>query len=383
VIVYRFSLIMSAFIVLAIVVVWWWTRAIEPRPLQPTVTVQDVLATDGSQGFERAITRHPFRFPQDHGAHNSFKNEWWYVTGNLASADGREFGYQFTLFRDALLAKPMQRSSAWAAAQTYMAHLALADIASDRFYSFERFSRGAIDLAGADINIGRFWLEDWQLKMNNAEDLPTFTLTAREQNISMQLELTAAKRVVLHGQDGLSRKGEQQGQATYYYSITRLTTTGSIVVNGHATTVKGESWLDREWGTDALSPLVSGWDWFSIQLTDGCEFMYYQLRRQDGSADRCSHGTWIEADGASRGVTDVQLEVLSAWQDEAGHRYPAKWRIRLPQESCELVVQPKMNDQLLRTSIPYWEGAVRVSGTRKGVPLTGQGYVELTGYNRP
>jgi predicted secreted hydrolase len=108
--------------------------------------------------------------------------------------------------------------------------------------------------------------------------------------------------------------------------------------------------------------------------------MYYQLRRQDGSVDSCSHGTWIESDGSSHGVRFVQLEVSSFWQDEAGHRYPAKWLIRLPQQSCELVVQPKMKDQLLRTSIPYWEGAVRISGTRKGVPVTGQGYVELTGY---
>lgn len=381
---YRLSLIMSVLILLGIFLAWVWLQEPLPATAPPAIDLQDILATAGAQDFDRATVARPFQFPRDHGPHLSFKNEWWYLTGNIVSADGREFGYQFTLFRDGLVKGTVQRPSDWATGQTYMAHFALADISAGRFFSFERFSRAAMNLAGAEIPPGRFWLEDWVLTIDGHSQRPTLTLATREGNIALSLTLTAEKPPVLHGDHGLSRKGDQPGQATYYYSYTRLKTTGQLVLNKETFAVKGNSWFDREWGTDVMSRHISGWDWFSLQFDDGREFMYYQLRTQDGAPDPCSRGSWIEVDGSCHGVgaDEIQIEILEEWQDEAGNRYPGAWRMRWPHESCELVIQPKMQDQLLRTSIRYWEGAVRFAGTRKGVRVTGQGYVELTGYTK-
>ena len=54
----------------------------------------------------------------------------------------------------------------------------------------------------------------------------------------------------------------------------------------------------------------------------------------------------------------------------------------MPSADLRLTVTPYLADQEMQTSLPYWEGAARVSGTRAGQPITGNGYVELTGYAR-
>ena len=346
------------------------------------LSVDQLLGGAEAGDYARADRPRQFRFPLDHGPHPRFKTEWWYYTGNLLSANQRRFGYQLTFFRAALTPEPPQRASSWATNQVYMGHFALTDPVSGRFYYFERFSRDSLGLAGAQAEPFQVWLEDWRAEGGQGEPLP-MRLSASEDDVAIDLHLQSAKPIVLQGQNGLSQKSAQSGDASYYYSMTRLATSGRIVIAGEPFQVAGTSWLDREWSTSALGEDQVGWDWFSLQFDDGRELMYYQLRLRDGTPDPLSSGVLVDADGATQRLQtgDLQIKVLEHWQsDKSGVRYPAKWRLDMVKEGISLDITPVLADQELQTTVRYWEGAVSVQGTQRDSPLGGVGYVELTGY---
>jgi predicted secreted hydrolase len=334
------------------------------------------------EGFSRAERPQPVVFPADHGPHPDFQTEWWYFTGNLDTADGHHFGYELTFFRRAL-APPAERAarpSDWAADQIYMAHLALTDVAGREFQAVERFSRGAAGLAGAQAAPFTVWLEDWSISEMEGGD---WRLQAAAEGLALELTLRDTKGPILQGDRGYSRKGPEPGNASYYYSLTRLETAGSVQVAGERYKVAGLSWMDHEYSTSALSAGQVGWDWFSLQLDDGSELMVFQIRRDDGSIDPYSSGTLVSADGWTRHLErdDFQIMVERTWRSpHTGADYPAGWTIRVPVTGLTLRLEPYLADQELNVSYTYWEGAVRITGERDGRPVSGDGYVELTGY---
>lgn len=359
-------------------------RLLQPSP-QPSrgVAVYSALGGDDNAGYQRAFAPRPFQFPADHGPHLEFRNEWWYVTGNLADAAGRRFGYQLTIFRIALSPTAPATDSNWRANQVYMGHFALTDVANNRHHSFERFSRGALGLAGGQVAPFGVWMEDWALTGSESDTFP-LRLRAREGNIALDLTLDAGKPVVLQGDRGLSQKSAEPGNASYYYSHTRMPTQGKVEVDERSFTVSGASWLDREWSTSALGPHQSGWDWFALQLDDGRELMFYRLRRKEGGMDSFSTGTLVETNGQSRrlGWNELVLQPLGEWvSPHTGDRYPAGWRLRLATENLDLTVMPKVADQEMRLTVRYWEGAVTVSGRAGDKTISGQGYLEMTRYD--
>jgi predicted secreted hydrolase len=347
-----------------------------PGPAAPGLSLPSILGAE-SGGFARAEAPAVLRFPADHGAHPQFRHEWWYFTGNLHTAGGRHFGYQLTFFRFALAPEAPQRASAWATNQVYMAHLALTDSRSGKFYAFERFSRDALGLAGARAEPLRVWLQDWQV-----EGRFPLRLRAEQDEVGIDLTLNPSKPLLLQGDQGLSQKSAEPGNASYYYTYTRLATQGMLRIGTRRESVSGASWLDREWGSGGLGPQQVGWDWFALQLSDRSELMFYRLRRRDGSSDPHSAGVWVAADGGAErlGAAEVTLRPLGWWESPRGGRYPAGWRLQVPRLGLEVNVAPYLADQELALSVRYWEGAVRVTGRRDGIPLTGEGYVELTGY---
>ncbi len=360
----------------------WCTMAPHPAPSPPPASVTALLGGEDSAGFARATAPRTFRFPDDHGPHPAFRHEWWYFTGNLRGPGGRRFGYQLTFFRFALSPDPPARESRWAANQAYVAHFAITDVQGNRFHYFERTGRGALGLAGATGRPLRVWLDDWSAEGSRSSTLP-IRLRAVEDEASIDLVLDTARPIVLQGDRGLSRKSAASGNASYYYSMTRLATRGSLQIDGVSFPVEGNSWLDREWGTGSLEKGQTGWDWFALQLSDGRDLMFYRLRRGGGATDPFSAGTLVHPDGSVRLLSpdDVRIEVLGSWRSpESGARYPSRWRVRLPSEGLEMEVAPRLTDQELRTSVRYWEGAVKVRGASGGKPVEGEGYVELTGY---
>lgn len=340
-----------------------------------------VLSKD-DKGFARAIKPKEFLFPPDHGPHNPYRSEWWYFTGNLKNPQGRKFGYELTFFRFALKPEMLKSKSAWRNNQMYMAHLTLTDVEQDRFYTDERISRAGNELAGASDKKYHVWLYDWSARTEGEADFP-LRLQAKSTVFAIDLLLTSQKSYVLQGDQGLSQKSREPGNASYYYSYPRLATEGLVSVAGNQFSVAGTSWMDREWSTSALSDEQSGWDWFALQLSDNTELMYYQLRRKDGQFDSNSSGSFVLADNTKIPLKkdDVTIKILDNWKSPHSKIiYPSRWHVAVPVQNLEVEVVPLINDQELNVSYRYWEGAVSINGTKNGKPISGQGYVELAGY---
>lgn len=361
---------------------YWLTAGSSGDGLSTTVSVADAMGSDTS-GYKRADTVRPFVFPDDHGPHPGFKNEWWYFTGNLTGPDGTPYGYELTIFRFAMT--PPDRTdgvvsqvSNWRTNQFYMGHFAVSDGGREQFHAFERFSRGGAGLAGAKADPLRVWLENWSMSSTGTSTFP-MRLRAQGDDAAIDLTVRPKKPKVLQGDRGLSQKGPGAGNASYYYSYTRLGTTGTMAVGGDTLQVTGQSWLDREWSTSALGPNQEGWDWFALQLDDGRDLMYYQLRNNDGSVSRFSEGVLVGPDGEKTTLSrnDVTVETHDTWTSPDGtHTYPVEWTLRVPSKDLDLRIRALFpNQELDNVSVRYWEGAVRVSGSHSG-----KGYVEMTGY---
>ena len=364
----------------------------EPPNLDSGSRLSTLLGSGGAEGYAMARSARTFHFPEDHGPHRDFRNEWWYLTGNLDDEEGRRFGYELTIFRFSLSpGKPAQEhapvSSNWHTNQVYMAHFTVTDVKNERFHVAQRFARGALGLAGAQREPFRVWIEDWSIADNRPGDSADrasedWWLAAAAEDFALALNLTAVKPPVLNGVAGLSQKAAAAGNASYYYSIPRLRSAGTLRIGATSYRVSGLSWLDREWSSSALAPDQRGWDWFALQLADGSDLMFYNIRKTDGSQDANSAGTRIPAGGEARHLSpdDVLIRVSGHWQSPDGIEYPARWDIRLPALDLELNVTPVIANQQLVTAVRYWEGAVDVRGRRGQQAIEGRGYVELTGY---
>lgn len=348
------------------------------------VSASALLAAPDSDigGFQRAIDIWDWQFPADHGAHPNFQTEWWYYTGNLATEDGRRFGFQFTIFRRAILPDAAESNSEWRSNQIYMAHFTVTDVAGNRFYHDQRFSRGGAELAGAVIDPAyRVWLEDWQIV--SPDDNPQMMVIQADSGVfAIDLTMIQIKPPALQGDNGLSAKSDEPGNASYYYSLTRLDTSGTIRVNGETFTVQGASWMDHEFSTSALGDDALGWDWFGLHLDDGREVMVGQIRLTDDSRDPYFGGLLVNADGSTESLdaADFTITATGTWTSpHSGAIYPAGWEIVImldDGETLSLTLTPLIDDQELHGGgIVYWEGAVRITGD-----VTGYGYAELTGY---
>ena len=317
------------------------------------------------------------------GPHPDYLTEWWYFTGNLDSPDGNHVGYQLTFFRRALAPAENRsaRASSWAADQIYFAHFTVTDVRRRDHQAFERFARGAADLAGASADpLMNVWLEDWEAVQLGPD---RYRLYASQDGVTLDLELIDKKGPILQGDRGYSQKGPEAGNASYYYSLTDLKSQGTVTIGGETIPVSGKSWMDHEFSTSALSGDQIGWDWFSVQLENGVELMFFQIRREDGTIDPFSSGTVIAADGTTTSLdqSDFTIVVEDTWESpDSGAVYPSAWTVRIPSVDIELSIRPYIPDQELRVSFTYWEGAVEISGTQSGKPVQGAGYVEMTGY---
>ena len=350
------------------------------QPPRPAGDVSDTLKTADTQGFARAMTVRPFRFPAEHGPHPDYRDEWWYVTGNLDGAAGQRFGFQITFFRHALRRDPRPGASRWAGQAAWMAHFALTDVAGRRYTAFQRLSRDAPELAGARAEPFKVWLDDWRIE-TRPEVGGVWHFQAQQDGIGLALDLEPRKPPVLQGDRGLSQKSAEPGNASYYYSLTRLAAHGTVSLPGQTVPVTGLAWLDREWSTSMLAPEQAGWDWFSLQLNDGTDLMYFRMRRKDGADDPLSSGALIDTEGESShlGQHDVQVMANRTWRSPGGYDYPAGWQLTVRPTGQRLLIQPVFADQEFRHDARYWEGAVDVLDAASGQPL-GRGYVELTGY---
>jgi predicted secreted hydrolase len=333
--------------------------------------------------YQLALPGRKLSFPADHYSHPDFKTEWWYYTGHLETDSGKRYGYQVTFFRFGVRDRQKEVKAAPLFTELYMAHFALSDVASKKFLFRERINRGIGDKAGAATDRYLVWNEDWNVE----GDVRNHAIQVNDRGTQLQLQLKSSKAPVLHGKNGLSQKGEGEGRASYYYSLTRMQTDGELTINGKKEKVRGLSWMDHEFGSNQLREDQVGWDWFSIQLDNQTELMLYLMRRKDGSVDPYSSGTLVSANGSTKHLrlNDYRVEVLERWKSPtSGANYPMKWKVTVPGEEIELEITPAFSAQELITNrstrVTYWEGAVGIKGTVKNKAIVGQGYVEMTGY---
>ena len=350
-----------------------------------------VCGADNTAGYLQVTGPCGLTFPRDHAPHPGFRTEWWYYTGNLRTGTGRPIGFQLTFFRHQLAPSGARADwphphAAWRTDQLYLAHAAVSDISGKRHLQAGKASREALGMAGweqegSDL---RIFVNDWQAVLGP----DGHRLEASCEAFSFRLALTPVKAPVRHGIDGYSRKGATPERASCYYSLTRLETTGTVTIAGEPpVAVDGLSWMDHEFSTAPLAPGTIGWDWFSLQLSDGSDVMIFLLRREDGSIDPASGGTFVDALGAPQpiGFGGFEVEVRDTWRSQrSGARYPSRWRVKIPSARIDVVVTANLPDQEMHlddlTGITYWEGSVSVDGGKAGSPVKGLGYVELTGY---
>jgi predicted secreted hydrolase len=337
--------------------------------------------------FRPALPGYEYRFPRDFYSHDDFRIEWWYYTGHLEDAAGRAFGYQLTFFRVALDGEgKVNNPSQWKIGHIYFAHMTLSDMENEKFYFFERINRAGLGQAGAESDQLKVWNEDWSLTQNGK----AHHLKAREGEVAFDLKLTPSKPIVFQGRDGVIQMGEAAGNAWQYFSFTRMRTEGQVILKGKNYQVKGLSWMDHEFSSSQLNKEQIGWDWFSVQLDNDTELMLYQIRKKNGAIEKNSSGTWVDADGRGTHLvfSEYFIQPEGQWvSQQSGTTYPAGWTLEVPKHGIRLKVTPEMPNQELHhlrsISTSYWEGSVKVSGTVKGKPVTGKGYVELVGYTQP
>lgn len=319
--------------------------------------------------FSPVVPGRAFSFPADHGAHEGFRIEWWYVTANLKDDQGHEFGVQWTLFRSALKATP--EVAGWGNQTIWLGHAAVTS--ASVHHAAERYSRGGVGQAGVSVQPFNAWIDDWRFASLGPDGLDNLQLSARDKGFSYTLQLTTDRAPVLQGDRGFSQKSEQ-GQASYYYSQPFFQARGTLEIDGKAYQVSGPAWLDREWSSQPLTANQSGWDWFSLHLDSGERVMLYRMRQNEG--EPYLTGTWIDAQGRTQLLHAADISLTpQGFEQVAGRSMPVRWSIRIPGKQLDLTTTALNPNAWMNLRIPYWEGPVRLSGSHAG-----QGYLEMTGY---
>ncbi|MBV6663169.1 iron ABC transporter permease [Pseudomonas yamanorum] len=331
---------------------------------------EESFAGLGSQAadFTQVVPGKVFSFPEDHGPHDGYRIEWWYLTANLKDAEGNAYGVQWTLFRNALKAGPTQ--SGWHDSTVWLGHAAVTS--ATHHYAAERYARGGVGQAGAQAVPFNAWIDDWNFatRPGATSPLADMQLKAAGEHFNYDLHLTSSRPLVLQGDNGYSRKSDQ-GQASYYYSQPFFQADGRVTIDGKSYQVTGTAWLDREWSSQPLTASQTGWDWFSLHLDSGEQLMLFRVRQTDGPSYLT--GTWIDKEGHTQTLhnQDIQLAPLGTTGID-GRTIPTQWSLKIPGKRLDITTEAVNPKAWMNLSIPYWEGPVKFQG--------GVGYLEMTGY---
>ena len=304
-------------------------------------------------------------FPRDHGKHDKYRIEWWYLTANLEDQDQEPLGAQWTLFRMALNPKK-NKEKGWESTQIWMGHAALTS--KNFHFSAEKFARD--DVLQADVKTKPFeaWIDDWSLKGSSWNKL---TVSANGENFKYFLELDTEGPIIKHGANGRSVKS-LSGQASAYYSQPFFNAKGWIESNGERKFVTGSAWADHEWSSQFISETQEGWDWFSLNLNSGEKIMLFQVREKN--KNHFYAGTWIDANGTHKPIHASQIAIKPV-EPKGATGYYTKWTVKVTNLGLDINISALNEATLMHTNFPYWEGPISFTGSHFG-----NGYLEMTGY---
>ena len=330
--------------------------------------------------FAPALPGYEFSFPRDHGSHDEYQTEWWYYTGHLRTDSGRRYGFEVTFFRVGVISPDGVSETRWDLRNLALAHFAITDVGRQQFRYAEKLNRMSPFTASAATASLDVFNEGWSATTQRDG---SWRVAAYNGGDSVDLVMRSRKPPAIHGENGVSIKGKGAGDASHYYSMTRLEVSGTV----NRQRCRGTAWMDHEFGSSKLREDQQGWDWFSIQFDNDSELMLYQIRQSDGKADPASSGSLVTSDGAVIHIRrdQMRIEPLGRWHSSrSGATYPMGWRVSVPSFGIAVTLNPAMRNQELvtraSTNVTYWEGAVDVTGNFGNVVVSGAGYVEMTGY---
>ncbi|CZF78718.1 Hydroxyneurosporene synthase (CrtC) [Grimontia celer] len=334
----------------------------------PNRSAVAALVAANADEFAKVVPGTDIQFPIDYGSHDDFRQEWWYVTGNLQDESGNQYGIQWTLFRSAL--SPAM-GEGWENNQIFMAHAVVTS--KEGVYSAERFSRGGIGQAGVADKPFNVWLDNWQWRGKGDKPFPA-KLQAADKDFSFKLAMSQTLPEILQGDNGYSQKHAEKGVASYYFSVPAVAMEGVLELGGKSVKVSGKGWVDREWSTEALSEDQLGWDWFSIHLDDGRSLMVVQVR---GEQAPYRFGSITSSTGLSTTLnnSDIDLVPIAFAKMPTGRHLPIKWQVKVPSHDILLTTKPVHEQNWLPFTFPYWEGPILINGSASGI-----GFMEATGY---
>ena len=373
----------------AIVVIAWLVITLQSRQTeqykQASFTIQEFLVADDSAVYREVTPDRVLEFPKDHGAHPDFRQEWWYFTGVFETENGDQKGFQLTFFRFAGQQLEVQPDSQWHSNQSWMAHFAISDVANQQFYSAEDFSRGTLGLAGATPSPLKIWTNSWLVQEGNGDcdSCLVLNLKAATTEFAVDLSLETDQAPILQGDRGFSVKNPATGNASYYYSYPEFGSSGIFTIADTEYHVKGHVWMDHEWSSGVLAKNQTGWDWFGLRFREGGSLMAFRLR--DENEQHYHYALFVDPQGNQVVFKSSEISMVSdqIWQSpKTGSKYPQRWRLNLQNDerSLSLTVDSLIPDQEHSDSFNYYEGLVSVSGKLDGQSMSGEGYMELTGY---
>ena len=338
------------------------------------LAARDLMAAEPA--FAPVVPGYRLEFPRDHGAHPEFRTEWWYVTGQVKTAQGEALGFQITFFRTATQIGAASKSS-FNPSQIIFAHAAVSDPAYGKLRHDQKTARAMPGVASTTRSDTDVQLENWMLKRADGH----YRAVIPAKDFRLDLDLITTRAPLLQGRDGFSQKSPEPRFASYYYSFPQLKVTGKIDVGGKTQQVTGIAWLDHEWSSDVLGSGAQGWDWVGLNLDDGGALMAFRIRDAAGKPVWAA-GTLQRPDGSARhfSSTDVVFEPITTWTSPRTRAvYPVNMNVRLGGETwrVDATMPDQELDSRLSTGAVYWEGAANV--TRDGRRV-GAGYLELTGY---
>ena len=356
-----------------------------PPGLQRRALLLAGLPLSLCSSYASALTPRRLQFPRDFGSHPDLRIEWWYLTGALtAQPAGERFGFQLTFFR-ARVAATQAMGSAFAAKQLLFAHAAVTDVAGKKLWHDQRLARSGFGLAQASQTDTELRLNDWSMRRTN----PQYEAQASGEGFEFRLSLSPTQPLLLQGQQGLSRKGPEPQQASFYYSQPQLQASGQLRLGGKNMAVQGQAWLDHEWSDELLHPRAVGWDWIGMNLADGSALTAFVLRDKAGAAlwsggSFRQPGAGLKQPARSFKPDEVSFQPLRYWSSaNTGARYPVEWLVRTPAGNfgVKALVDNQELDSRASTGAVYWEGLSELINTQGQV--VGQGYLEMTGYASP
>jgi predicted secreted hydrolase len=337
-------------------------------PVEQQKQVNSDEAETASQTFASVLPGYNITFPFDHRSHPEFAVEWWYITANLTDQKNNPYALQWTLFRFA----SDNQNTPWANFQQYMGHVGLRD--GKQAWFEERFARGGVGNAGISTAPFNAFIDDWQWLSQSSNMFPSTLEFTIDTQIKVNLNFTADKSFLKHGEQGFSRKLRNSEQASYYYSQPHIQVSGQLELATGIVEVAGNAWFDHEWTSQYLSPQAQGWDWFSIHFDDGTKLMLFNMRHEQ--AEDYWSGTLVKNNGTVVHLDEADIHGKITKRDKVdGRLLPLYWSIQLPEHEVDIQIAPMQTNQWNPGLFSYYEGGTVVSGSHSGV-----GFIELTGY---